>query len=62
MLRVTDVFTRNLINAAVQHDISMTTDRRANYNILTGHALNDLLNAIRSCGVTFKVGRQEKYI
>ena len=55
MLRITDVLTRNLINAAIQHDMSMITNKRANYNIMTGQMLNDLINAIRSCGVTFKV-------
>ena len=60
MLRVTDVLTRNLISAAVKHDMAMTTDRRATYNILAGQMLNKLLSAIRSCGVTFKIWVDKK--
>jgi len=55
MLRVTDILTRNLITAAIKHDISTITNRLTNYNILTGQMLNNLINAIRSCGVSFNV-------
>ena len=62
MLRVTDVLTRNLITAAITHDISMTINRPANYDILTGQMLNTLLNAIRSCGVPFNVWADRKNV
>ena len=62
MLRVTDVLTRNLITAAITHDISMTINRPANYDILTGKMLNTLLNAIRSCGVPFNVWADRKNV
>ena len=55
MLRITDVLTRNLITAAIKYDMSVVTNRRANYNILTGQMLTNLITAITSCGVTFKV-------
>lgn len=55
MLRVTDVLTKNLITAAIQHDMQMTTTRQANYDILSGEMINHLLTTIRSCGVTFAV-------
>ena len=55
MLQITDVLTRNLINAPIQHDMSVITNRQTNYNILTEQMLNNLVNSIRSCGATFKV-------
>jgi len=55
MLRVTDVLTKNIIQAAIKHDKELTLTRRANYDILSGHMANNLLTAIRNCGVTFKI-------
>lgn len=55
MLWTTDVLTRSLITAAIKHDISMTTNRPANYDVLTGWMLNTPLIAIASCGVIFNV-------
>ena len=55
MLRVTDVLTRNLITAAIKYDKEITTTRRANYDILSGCMVKNLLTAVRSCGVTFEI-------
>ena len=55
MLRVTDVLTRNLITAAIKYDKEITTTRRANYDILSGYMVKNLLTAVRSCGVTFEI-------
>ena len=52
MLRVTDVLTRNLINAAANHDAK--NGRRGN-NILNGVMIGKLLECIRSCGVSFRI-------
>jgi len=51
MLRITDVLIRNLINGAIQYDMST---KRTN-DILSGEMLNKLLEAIRSCGIIFNV-------
>ena len=55
MLRVTDVLTRNLITAAIKYDKEITTTRRANYDILSGCMVKNLLTAVRSYGVTFEI-------
>lgn len=55
MLRVTDVLTKNLITAAIQHDMKMTAVKQANYNILSGDMINNLLTAIKSCKVSFTI-------
>jgi len=51
MLWITDVLIRNLINGAIQHDMSIN---RSN-GILSGEILNKLLEAIKSRGIILNV-------
>jgi len=54
LLRVTDVLTRNLIQAAVTHDLKYSGHTRS-VNILSGEKINKLLDAIHDCGITFNI-------
>lgn len=62
MLRVTDVLIRNLIYAALTHDINQLESARrpAKYDINSGKMIGDLINAIRQCGVSFMLNKNEK--
>ena len=55
MLQITDILTKNLITAAIHHDMKMTTIKTANYDTLSGNMVNNLLTPIRSCKVTFTI-------
>ena len=58
LLRVTDVLTRNLINAAIQHDIKQSGHRR-HVNILSGEMVKKLLDEIHDCGISFNIFQQK---
>jgi len=59
MLRVTDVLTRNLINAAANQD---RKDGRRSKNINDGPMIQKLVEAIRSCGVPFRITNGDKKV
>ena len=59
MLRVTDVLTRNLINAAANQD---RKDGRRSENINDGPMIQKLVESIRSCGVPFKIRSADKKV
>ena len=59
MLRVTDVLTRNLINAAANQD---RKDGRHSENINDGPMIQKLVESIRSCGVPFKIRSADKKV
>ena len=51
MLRISDVLTRNLINAAATYDLN----GRHRSDILNGEMIKKLVEHIRSCGVSFQI-------
>jgi len=55
LLRVTDVLTRNLIKAALTHDLNNCTSLSATYDINSGKMIKDLVQCIKDCGVTFSI-------
>ena len=57
MLRITDVLTRNLINAAANDDYKRS---RRNKDILHGQMVKKLLRAIKSCGVSLCIHDSDK--
>ena len=57
MLRITDVLTRNLINAAANQD---KKDGRRSKNINDRSMIQKLIESIRSCGVPFKIHNADK--
>ena len=57
MLRITDVLTRNLINAAANDDYKRG---RRNKDILHGQMVKKLLRAIKSCGVSLCIHDSDK--
>ena len=59
MLRVTDVLTRNLINAAANQD---RKDGRRSKDINDGPIIQKLIESIRSCGVPFKIRSADKKV
>ena len=52
LLRITDVLTKNLINAAMTYDLQ---NSRTIKDVLKRPMIKSLLKAIRSCGVSFKI-------
>ena len=52
------MLTRNLINAAIQHDLKHSGHRRS-ASILSGEMIKKLLDAIHDCGITFKIMEQK---
>jgi len=57
MLRITDVLTHNLINAAANQD---RKDGRCSKNINDGLMIQKLVESIRSCGVPLKIYNADK--
>lgn len=51
LLRITDVMTENLIIAAILHD----KRQQRNCKLLEGAMIKQLLECIKSCGVSFKI-------
>ena len=59
LLRITDVLTRNLINAAASDDYK---HGRSNKDILRGPMVKKLLGAIKSCGVSLSIHDSDKKV
>ena len=59
LLRITDVLTRNLIIAAACDDYK---HGRKDKDILRGRMVKKLLEAIKSCGVSFSIHDSEKKV
>ena len=59
LLRITDVLTRNLINAAASDDYK---HGRSNKDILHGPMVKKLLGAIKSCGVSLSIHDSDKKV
>ena len=58
LLRVTDVLTRNLINAAIQQDVKHSGHQR-HVSILSEEMIKKLLDAIHDCGIRFNIIQQK---
>ena len=57
LLRVTDLLTRNLTNAAIQHDVKHSGHQR-HVNILSEEMIKKLLDAIHDYGISFNIIQQ----
>jgi len=57
LLRVTDILTRNLIYGAANQD---RKDGRVSKDITNGPMVKQLIESVRSCGVSFKIQNADK--